>query len=58
MRGPTRPGYPTLPRPFASPNVITAPVTQVDASTHTNGDLKTVSNSISNVGGIVQALQF
>ena len=43
---------------FASPNVITAPVTQVDASSHTNVDLKTVSNSISNVGGIVQALQF
>ena len=43
---------------FASPNSITAPVTQVDASTHTNVDLKTVTNSLSNVGGIVSALQF
>jgi len=43
---------------FASPNSITAPVTQVDASSHTNVNLKTVSNSLTNVGGIVQALQF
>jgi len=43
---------------FASPNIITAPVTQVDASTHTNVDLKSISNSLTNVGGIVSALQF
>ena len=42
---------------FASPNTIVAPVTQVDASTRTNVDMKTVSNMLNNVGGIVQALQ-
>jgi hypothetical protein len=43
---------------FASPNTIVAPVTQVDASTRTNVDLKSMTNSLNNVGGIVQALQF
>ncbi|RQS57010.1 hypothetical protein DID96_36980 [Burkholderia sp. Bp8963] len=38
---------------FASPNTITAPVTQVDASTHL--DLTTVTNSINNLGGQVIA---
>ena len=42
---------------FASPNIITAPVTQVDASTHTNVDLKSISNMINNVGGVVAAAQ-
>ena len=42
---------------FASPNTIFAPVTQVDASTRTDVDLKSVSNAISNVGGVVQAFQ-
>ena len=42
---------------FASPNVITAPVTQVDASTHTNVDLKNVSNVLNNLGGVVLAAQ-
>ncbi|QYY28798.1 hypothetical protein K2O51_00790 [Cupriavidus pinatubonensis] len=42
---------------FASPNTIFAPVTQADASTRTNVDLKTMTNTINNVGGIVQALQ-
>ena len=42
---------------FASPNIITAPVTQVDASTHTNVDLKSVSNMLNNVGGFVAAAQ-
>jgi hypothetical protein len=42
---------------FASPNTIFVPVTQVDASTRTKVDLKTVTNTINNVGGIVQALQ-
>ena len=42
---------------FASPNTIFAPVTQVDASTRTNVDLKTVTNTINNVGGVVAALQ-
>jgi len=42
---------------FASPNTIFAPVTQVDASTRTDVDQKSVSNMINNVGGIVAALQ-
>ncbi|CAG9174199.1 MULTISPECIES: hypothetical protein [Cupriavidus] len=42
---------------FASPNTIVAPVTQVDASTRTNVDMKSVSNMLNNVGGIVQAMQ-
>ena len=42
---------------FASPNTIVAPVTQVDASTRTSVDMKTVNNMLNNVGGIVQALQ-
>ncbi|KVT30605.1 hypothetical protein [Burkholderia ubonensis] len=36
---------------FASPNTITAPVTQVDASTHL--DLISVTNTINNLGGKV-----
>jgi hypothetical protein len=40
---------------FASPNTITAPVTQVDASSHL--DLTTVTNSINNLGGQVLAKQ-
>ncbi len=43
---------------FASPNTIVAPVTQVDASTRTDVDLKSMTNTLNNVGGIVQALQF
>ncbi|MGF6596123.1 hypothetical protein P3T23_000830 [Paraburkholderia sp. GAS448] len=43
---------------FASPNVITAPVTQVDASTKTYVDLTNVSNTINNLGGQVLAKQF
>ncbi|MFC4520285.1 hypothetical protein [Cupriavidus pinatubonensis] len=42
---------------FASANTIFAPVTQVDASTRTNVDLKTMTNTINNVGGVVAALQ-
>ncbi|RQR62542.1 hypothetical protein DIE07_14220 [Burkholderia sp. Bp9002] len=38
---------------FASPNTITAPVTQVDASTHL--DLTSVTNSLNNLGGLVVA---
>ncbi|RQR23326.1 hypothetical protein DIE22_37240 [Burkholderia sp. Bp9142] len=38
---------------FASGNTITAPVTQVDASTHQ--DLTSVTNSINNLGGQVIA---
>ncbi|KVM63350.1 hypothetical protein WJ60_17195 [Burkholderia ubonensis] len=38
---------------FASPNTITAPVTQVDASTHQN--LTSVTNAINNLGGEVIA---
>ncbi|WER48642.1 hypothetical protein CupriaWKF_28150 [Cupriavidus sp. WKF15] len=42
---------------FASPNTIFAPVTQVDASTRTDVDMKSVTNTINNVGGMVAALQ-
>ncbi|QYY28797.1 MULTISPECIES: hypothetical protein [Cupriavidus] len=42
---------------FASPNTIFAPVTQVDASTRTNVDIKSVQNTINNLGGMVAALQ-
>ncbi|CAG2159934.1 hypothetical protein [Cupriavidus numazuensis] len=42
---------------FASPNTIFAPVTQVDASMRTNVDIKTVQNTINNLGGVVAALQ-
>ncbi|CAG2134022.1 hypothetical protein LMG31506_01287 [Cupriavidus yeoncheonensis] len=42
---------------FASPNTIFAPVTQVDASTRTDVDIKSVTNTINNVGGMVAALQ-
>ena len=42
---------------FASPNTIFAPVTQVDASTRTNVDMKSVTNTINNLGGMVAALQ-
>ncbi|WER48455.1 hypothetical protein CupriaWKF_27110 [Cupriavidus sp. WKF15] len=42
---------------FASPNTIYAPVTQVDASTRTDVDMKSVTNTINNVGGMVAALQ-
>jgi len=42
---------------FASPNIIVAPVTQVDASTHTNVNLSSISNLLSNIGGIVGAAQ-
>jgi hypothetical protein len=42
---------------FASPNIITAPVTQVDASTKTSVDLTTISNSLANLGGLVLAGQ-
>jgi len=41
----------------AKPNTIVAPVTQVDAWTRTDVDLKSVSNAINNVGGVVQAFQ-
>ena len=40
---------------FASPNTITAPVTQVDASTHL--DLSSVTNTVNNIGGQVLAKQ-
>ncbi|CAG2134061.1 hypothetical protein LMG31506_03615 [Cupriavidus yeoncheonensis] len=42
---------------FASPNTIFAPVTQVDASTRTDVDIKSVTNTINNLGGMVAALQ-
>ncbi|CAG2132995.1 MULTISPECIES: hypothetical protein [Cupriavidus] len=42
---------------FASPNIIVAPVTQVDASSRVNIDLSSISNLLNNVGGIVRGLQ-
>jgi hypothetical protein len=42
---------------LGSPNTISAPVTQVDASTKTYVDLKTISNSLTNLGGQVFAGQ-
>ena len=42
---------------FASPNIIVAPVTQVDASTKTSVDLTSINNMLNNVGGLVQAIQ-
>ena len=42
---------------FFSPNTIVAPVTQVDASTRTDVDIKSVTNTINNLGGMVAALQ-
>jgi hypothetical protein len=42
---------------FESPNTIFAPVTQVDASNRTNVDMKSVTNTINNLGGMVAALQ-
>ncbi|MDR5827745.1 hypothetical protein P9250_07655 [Caballeronia sp. LP006] len=38
---------------FASPQANIAPVTQVDASTTTNVDLKTVNKSITAVGSLL-----
>ncbi|SAL11895.1 hypothetical protein AWB71_00290 [Caballeronia peredens] len=35
---------------FASPQTNVAPVTQVDASTHTNVDLKNITESLGSVG--------
>ncbi len=42
---------------FASPNIIVAPVTQVDASSRVNIDLSSIGNLLNNVGGIVRGLQ-
>ncbi|EKS70750.1 MULTISPECIES: hypothetical protein [Caballeronia] len=38
---------------FASPQTNVAPVTQVDASTHTNVDLTNVTKSIDAVGSVL-----
>ncbi|WP_061180498.1 hypothetical protein, partial [Caballeronia pedi] len=38
---------------FASPQTNVAPVTQVDASTHTNVDLTNVTKSIDAVGSLL-----
>jgi len=42
---------------FASPNIITAPVTQVDASTTVNIDFKGLFSALGNLGGILKGLQ-
>jgi hypothetical protein len=41
---------------FASPQANVAPVTQVDASTRTDVDLKTVNKSITAVGSLLGGL--
>ncbi|WP_250517568.1 hypothetical protein [Caballeronia sp. INDeC2] len=42
---------------FASPQTNVAPVTQVDASTHTNVDLTNVTKSLSSVGSLLQGVK-
>jgi hypothetical protein len=42
---------------FASPQVNVAPVTQVDASQHTNVDLTNVTKSITSVGSILTGMK-
>lgn len=42
---------------FASPNIIAAPVTQVDASTTVNIDLSALNNVMNNLGGILKGFQ-
>ena len=39
---------------FASPQTNVAPVTQVDASTHTNVDLTNVTKSLTAVGSLIE----
>lgn len=42
---------------FASPQTNVAPVTQVDASTHTDVDLKEITKSVSSVGSLIQGMK-
>ncbi|SAK76103.1 hypothetical protein [Caballeronia ptereochthonis] len=42
---------------FASPQTNVAPVTQVDASTHTDVDLKNVTKSLTAVGSLLGGVQ-
>ncbi|MDR5816985.1 MULTISPECIES: hypothetical protein [unclassified Caballeronia] len=42
---------------FASPQTNVAPVTQVDASTHTDVDLKNITKSVSSVGSLIQGMK-
>ncbi|MDR5760914.1 MULTISPECIES: hypothetical protein [unclassified Caballeronia] len=42
---------------FASPQTNVAPVTQVDASTHTDVDLTNVTKSLTAVGSLVQGMK-
>ena len=39
---------------FASPQTNVAPVTQVDASTHTNVDLTNVTKTLASVGSLIE----
>ncbi|WP_321798036.1 hypothetical protein [Caballeronia sp. J97] len=39
---------------FASPQINVAPVTQVDASTHTNVDLTNVTKTLASVGSLIE----
>ncbi|SAL06511.1 hypothetical protein AWB78_08101 [Caballeronia calidae] len=42
---------------FASPQINVAPVTQVDASTHTNVDLTNVTKTLSSVGSLLDGVK-
>jgi hypothetical protein len=42
---------------FASPQTNIAPVTQVDASTHTDVDLTNVTKSVASVGSLIQGMK-
>jgi hypothetical protein len=42
---------------FASPQINVAPVTQVDASTHTNVDLTNVTKTLDSVGSLIQGMK-
>ncbi|SAL11925.1 hypothetical protein AWB71_00293 [Caballeronia peredens] len=42
---------------FASPQTNVAPVTQVDASTHTDVDVTNVTKSLASVGSLLQGVK-
>jgi hypothetical protein len=42
---------------FASPQTNIAPVTQVDASTHTDVDVKSITKSVDAVGSLIGGMQ-
>ena len=42
---------------FASPQTNVAPVTQVDASTHTDVDAKTITKTLTSVGSLLEGVK-